>query len=395
MQKKLLILLLAVVLLIGGFILVWRIFSVERAEISSDLNKDSSRFTNWDMYENERLGIRFLYPAGFYSSFEGDDGSFVEFKISISSSKNSSIDESIRITNYYSSPDITGDLELNAKLFQENHQDYTEILSDHDRKVFLGKTANPEQITGVILFPRDMVWFLAPKTDNLSLEESEVIIRKMLLSFEKALAEMPSHETILQKIRISPSQSVEIKISGDLDLVVFQENGTETIIDGRERSGLEKLDSSVYTDLAFKVGRYIQYRVYGWEWSAVRLYDIQDKKRVVELSSNFRNGFTEEGRYFYACAVSQFGGELYADIYSLPQFEKRGSFFEENKEYTGEDIMIENLDCVYEKDKNLIKIFIDYFNVSEVGNDAYFDKYKKKAIWEYSFDTGNFEKIIR
>jgi hypothetical protein len=213
------------------------------------------------------------------------------------------------------------------------------------------------------------------------------------LSFEKIGSESLPRAVVLQKVRISDDKFVEVKTIGDLDLMVFNDAGTEIIIDGSERSGTAEPGSSRYTDVTLEAGRYIKFKVYGWEWMAVRLYDTQTKKRSVELPESFQNGFTKDGKYFYACALSHFGGERYVDIYAVPEFEKHLGFFEENKEYSNGNTFIHDLSCVYEKNKNTLKVSIDYFDTNEVGNNAYLDKYRKKSVWEYSFRDKSLKKI--
>jgi len=60
MQKKLLLLILAIALLIGGAVLVWQKNQVVLKEATKEVVVDDA--SEWKMYRNDQIGIEFKYP---------------------------------------------------------------------------------------------------------------------------------------------------------------------------------------------------------------------------------------------------------------------------------------------------------------------------------------------
>jgi hypothetical protein len=164
--------------------------------------------------------------------------------------------------------------------------------------------------------------------------------------------------------------------------LVLSENGKEQILDQGSASPLDWEGGPVISGpLEFSPeGNYLISDVYGWEWGGTNIYDIKNKKRVLEISSPFIASFTPNEKYFFACAQNDFSGEYYSTVYSVPDFK------EIYNALTGE--YYTNIDCEYDKDKQVIRFKMDNIYNPETGQIE-----KQPKIVEFSAITGETKTI--
>ena len=191
-----------------------------------------------------------------------------------------------------------------------------------------------------------------------------------------------SSEKIITNPISSGNITAFIKQRQSKTYLVLSENGKEQILDQGSDSPLDWKGRPVIAGpLEFSPeGNYLMCDVYGWEWGGTNIYDIKNKKRVLELSSPFIAGFTSNEKYFFACAKNDFGGEYYGTVYSVPDFK------EIYNALTGEHYT--NIDCKYDKDKQVIRFTMNNIYNSETGQIE-----KQLKIVEFSAITGETKTI--
>ncbi|PLX24504.1 hypothetical protein C0580_04990 [Candidatus Parcubacteria bacterium] len=124
-------------------------------------------------------------------------------------------------------------------------------------------------------------------------------------------------------------------------------------------------------------GRYLKYKAQGWEWSILRVYDIEKKKQVLGIGGFGMQGFSPDGDYFYACFTGGMSGSRYINIYSLPDFDLIN---------TGEDLGIlddefyGSPECNLNSEDNTLDITIS-------GYLSWPDDYIE-YFYNYDFETG-------
>ena len=166
--------------------------------------------------------------------------------------------------------------------------------------------------------------------------------------------------------------------------LVLSENGKEQILDQGSDSPLNWEGGPVISGpLEFSPeGNYLMCDIYGWEWGGTNIYDVKNKKIVLELSSSFIASFTSNEKYIFACAQNDFSGEFYGKVYSVPDFKE---IFNALKE---EDYMYMNMDCEYDKEKQVVR-----FKMANAYNPQTGQMEEQSKIVEFSAITGEI-KII-
>lgn len=160
--------------------------------------------------------------------------------------------------------------------------------------------------------------------------------------------------------------------------VILSENNQERVIDQDDapNEGNNFMGLSFFEPKFSPSGNYISYRIIGYEWCAIRIYDTRKNKMVLELLSGDPNGFTPNEEYFYACAINQFAGEQYGYVYKLPDFEVQYDLFDDN---SNENYM--RVECNYDNAEKVIRFTLsDYDTYQQNGQD---DPGQKRVI-EYS-----------
>jgi hypothetical protein len=163
--------------------------------------------------------------------------------------------------------------------------------------------------------------------------------------------------------------------------LVLSENGKEQILDQGSDSPLNCENGPVISGpLKFSPeGNYLMCDIYGWEWSGINIYDVKNKKKILELTSSFIASFTPDEKYFFACAKNDLFGEYYGKVYSVPDFK------ESYNALAGNDYV--NIDCEYDEDKQVIRFKIDdvFGHYGEIT--------EKVRIVEFSTITGETKTI--
>jgi len=125
-------------------------------------------------------------------------------------------------------------------------------------------------------------------------------------------------------------------------------------------------------------GNYLISPIAGYEWRGANIYDVKNKKRVLELSIPLITNFTSNEKYFFACALNELGGEYYAKIYSVPDFEEIYDLSIREGQYNI------SVDCGYNEDEHIIRLRVDSESRTE-GPEV--------KIVEFSEITGKIEVI--
>jgi hypothetical protein len=166
--------------------------------------------------------------------------------------------------------------------------------------------------------------------------------------------------------------------------LVLSENGKEQILDQGSDSPLNWEGGPVISGpLAFSPkGNYLMCDIYGWEWGGTNIYDVKNRKIVLELSSPFIASFTPNEKYLFACAQNDFSGESYGTVYSVPDFKEIFNAL------TEEDYMYMNMDCEYDKEKQVVR-----FKMYNIYNPKTEQMEKQSKIVEFSAVTGETKTI--
>ncbi|MEN8252571.1 MAG: hypothetical protein ABFQ53_03260, partial [Patescibacteria group bacterium] len=138
-----------------------------------------------------------------------------------------------------------------------------------------------------------------------------------------------------------------------------------------------------YDDIKVTEDRYLQYRVGGQEYFTNRIYDLEEEQQILNLPFANEQGFTNDEKYYFACTANRFGGEMYVDIYSVPDFEK--IFTLENIEDFPRDVFIEELTCDYDKENENIKLEIKY--CEKEGTRCSEESDFEKKNWDIDVET--------
>ena len=159
--------------------------------------------------------------------------------------------------------------------------------------------------------------------------------------------------------------------------LMLSENGKEQVLD--EELSNDGAGKRFFGPLEFSPdGNYLISPVAGYEWRGANIYDIKNKKRVLELSIPLITNFTSNEKYFFACAENELGGEYYAKIYSVPDFEEIYNLSIREGRYNV------SVDCEYNEDKHVIRLRVD----SESRTEG-----PETKIVEFSEITGKIEVI--
>lgn len=128
-----------------------------------------------------------------------------------------------------------------------------------------------------------------------------VILQVSKDKIKTVLSEEITTEIVKSGIYSSFTKSVDNK-----NYMVLMENGREIILDQGEVYN-EQTDNigqlASFGGQKFSPnGKYLYYVKYGWESAASRVYDLQNKKQIVEMGGAATYGFTDNENYFYACS---------------------------------------------------------------------------------------------
>ncbi len=127
-----------------------------------------------------------------------------------------------------------------------------------------------------------------------------------------------------------------------------------------------------FSDIKFsQSGKYLLYRMGGWEWSKNYVYDIEKMVPVLEYDSGL-SGFTRDEQSFFVCSSAGMSSTATGIVYGVPEFKKNFELFD----VSSNEII--NVACKYAEDKNEL-IF-----VYDKGCDEN-DKNCKKYEVVYSF----------
>ncbi|MFA4890994.1 MAG: hypothetical protein WC604_01395 [Candidatus Gracilibacteria bacterium] len=140
--------------------------------------------------------------------------------------------------------------------------------------------------------------------------------------------------------------------NGDEKLYVVR-NGVEVLAD----SIVEKSDDlsskfESFEDLKFsKSGRYLMYKIPGWEGEWLKVYDTVDLKMVhVAGAAGGLMGLTDDEKHFYQCEGTGMAGG-FIEVYSVPGFELEENLFQL---HAGDDVGAGGR-CIYDSATNSLK----------------------------------------
>lgn len=149
--------------------------------------------------------------------------------------------------------------------------------------------------------------------------------------------------------------SASVAKRGEKEYVILRKGEEETIVDEGSNYSAEAKASGFgesFSDVAFSPdGRYLMYSSSDYEYLTSSIYDIVEKKIVMEVpgtevGNSF--GFTPDGRYFYLCASSGIYEGDAGKAFSVPGFEQ---VFDAKKD--GGKSYLTNM-CAYDAQRNAI-----------------------------------------
>lgn len=107
---------------------------------------------------------------------------------------------------------------------------------------------------------------------------------------------------------------------GSKDIVVLKQGDSESIIDSAANNFDQTLETLIFVDVSFSPkGDYLLYTAGGWEWSFLRVYDIANKKQVLQTDGGHGEFNPSESIYFF-CDKNDMGGNYEASVYQVPGF---------------------------------------------------------------------------
>ncbi len=149
--------------------------------------------------------------------------------------------------------------------------------------------------------------------------------------------------------------SASVTERSEKEYVILRKGEEETIVDEGSNYSAEAKASGFgesFSDVAFSPdGRYLMYSSSDYEYLASSIYDIAEKKIVMEVpgtevGNSF--GFTPDGRYFYLCASPGIYEGDAGKAFSVPGFEQ---VFDAKKD--GGKSYLTNM-CAYDAQRNAI-----------------------------------------
>jgi hypothetical protein len=210
----------------------------------------------------------------------------------------------------------------------------------------------------------------------------------VLMRVEDGKIRTLSSERIDEEVVYDSGLSAAVKRRGNTNFVLAYKNGREIVVGQSTKTGEEEWTADSFRGLRFSAdGRFLEYSGSGWEWFYKRIYDLKTEKEVVSLSSPNRSDFTKDGKFYYACALSHFGGELYVDIYSVPDFKRRYAFFEVHK--PEEKRFYEDLNCRYDARRSVLELTLS----SSLTDQDPSERELMTEVWEYDFSQGKERRI--
>lgn len=126
-----------------------------------------------------------------------------------------------------------------------------------------------------------------------------------------------------QKVMVSRGKTkVTIENEGKINKVVLEKNGNKSVLESAE-AVYEKDNSNmprvkIFSDPQLDSnGRFLFYSMTGWEVNAGNLFNVEKQRKVKEFFGSSTMGFTPDGKFAYACAANDLGGEYYGTVISL------------------------------------------------------------------------------
>ncbi|MFC1645546.1 hypothetical protein ACFL08_06030, partial [Patescibacteria group bacterium] len=157
-----------------------------------------------------------------------------------------------------------------------------------------------------------------------------------------------STEIINSELVVNENLRIASVTRNDYTYVIIYNNNNEIVIEKSEYFSDKKYKGTSFGSFSFIDKRFFRYSLGGWEWGAVKMYDLKKGEEVLRLLTPSAYGFTEDKSRFYACTLNHFGGEMYIDIYSVPDFKKKMDFFEVNPDLDwGNKLFVRNIECEY------------------------------------------------
>ncbi|MDD5638856.1 MAG: hypothetical protein PHO28_03055 [Candidatus Pacebacteria bacterium] len=190
-------------------------------------------------------------------------------------------------------------------------------------------------------------------------QEEQEIYRVIMEVNKEKIIPISSEKIIVNPISFN-NITAFVKERQSKRYLVLSENGKEQILNqGPARDTGEGLVIGGPLEFSPK-GNYLVSTV-GWCEGRVKyIYDVKNKKKVLELNSPFIVSFTPNEKYLFACAQNEFNGELYGRIYSVPDFKEIYDVMTENVLTLGLAPGYPNkMDCEYDKDKQVIRFKVD------------------------------------
>ncbi|EKE21132.1 MAG: hypothetical protein ACD_7C00347G0004 [uncultured bacterium] len=173
------------------------------------------------------------------------------------------------------------------------------------------------------------------------------------------------------------------KKQNNKSFIVLEQYGVETIIDEGiatyNQDHLNLMEVKFFGDIKFSnSGKYLIYRMSGWEWSKNYIYDLENTKQIFEFDSG-TSGFSKDEQSFFVCNSSGMSTSASGIIFTAPNFKKKFELFNSTNSN------IADVECSYDEGKD--ELTFVYAKGCEQSNE----KCKKNEI-VYSF---NEDKMVK
>ena len=184
----------------------------------------------------------------------------------------------------------------------------------------------------------------------------KLVYRQTLRITNNKIEIITTEEITSEMVKIDNMVAYAKKQNGK-NFVILEQYNVATVID----EGLADYDQAYsnleavkfFSDVKFsQSGKYLLYRMGGWEWSKNYVYDIEKMTQVLEYDSGL-SGFDKDEKSYFVCRSAGMGSDATGIIYGVPEFKKKFELFK-----AGSNEII-NVECKHDENKNELTFIYD------------------------------------
>lgn len=189
-------------------------------------------------------------------------------------------------------------------------------------------------------------------------------------------------EEIVSDVAENGNNKAYFKKRDGKSFMILEKYGVEIVVDeGKADYDSNHSDTGevkAFGDIKFsKSGKYLFYKMYGWEWLGAYIYDVEEVKEVFKSDSPHVFSFDKDEKNLFVCSNVGMSSSASGAIYSLPDFKKKFELFDQEKSDALE------VACNYDEGKN--ELIFTYDKNCASSEEEKDDKCKKYEV-VYSFD---------